>query len=229
MTWLWALIGLLLGGFIGHFLHAWRCRNSVRTSTSTASAVNEESEKLRHRVANLESAVGERDKLKLRVGELENELKVAKAAPAAAPVAAFAGVAQADHDSVVGERDQLKARISSLQADLDACHAARNDGEVKIQGLMSDNASLANRRVKPDNLKLIVGIGPVLEQILNAAGVFTFEQIVAEGVAGIQDILPDMQDARVEKENWIPQAKRFADAKAAGQDPESIARDEQIT
>ncbi|MCO5329739.1 MAG: heterodisulfide reductase-related iron-sulfur binding cluster [Ilumatobacteraceae bacterium] len=80
-----------------------------------------------------------------------------------------------------------------------------------------------------DNLKLIVGIGPKNEEILNAAGVTTFEQLAGMTVAQVQDIMPDLQDARVEKEDWVGQAQRFAQAKADGVDPATLAEGDQAT
>ncbi|MDO8363899.1 MAG: heterodisulfide reductase-related iron-sulfur binding cluster, partial [Actinomycetota bacterium] len=80
-----------------------------------------------------------------------------------------------------------------------------------------------------DNLKLIVGIGPKNEEALNAAGVTTFEQLAALSVAQIEDIMPDTQDARVGREDWIGQAQKFAEAKAQGIDPYTIAEDGQVT
>jgi Fe-S oxidoreductase/predicted flap endonuclease-1-like 5' DNA nuclease/nitrate reductase gamma subunit len=80
----------------------------------------------------------------------------------------------------------------------------------------------------PDNLKLIVGVGPVLEKVLHDAGVTTFAQIAAMTLTELQDITPDFQDARVAKEDWIGQARRLADAKARGVDPATVARDDQV-
>ncbi len=80
----------------------------------------------------------------------------------------------------------------------------------------------------PDNLQLIVGVGPTIERTLHEAGVTTFAEVVAHGVTGIQDILPDFQDARVTKENWIEQAQAFLDAKARGENPEDFARGSQL-
>jgi Fe-S oxidoreductase/nitrate reductase gamma subunit len=83
--------------------------------------------------------------------------------------------------------------------------------------------------VVADNLKLIVGIGPKNEEVLLAAGVSTFEQLAAMTVDEIQAIMPDSQDARVEREDWIGQARTFAQAKADGIDPATIAPDGQVT
>ena len=79
-----------------------------------------------------------------------------------------------------------------------------------------------------DDLRLILGIGPKNMEILNDAGVTTFEQLAGLTVDQIQEIMPDTQDARVEREDWIGQARRFADAKAAGIDPATIAEDNQV-
>ena len=82
---------------------------------------------------------------------------------------------------------------------------------------------------EPDNLKLLVGIGPFIEGLLNDAGIHTFEQLAAASVQRLQDILPDVHDARVEKEDWLGQAQQFAAAKALGEDLEALARDNQVT
>jgi predicted flap endonuclease-1-like 5' DNA nuclease len=97
-------------------------------------------------------------------------------------------------------------------------------------GLATASADSASAGVSViDNLKLVVGIGPTNEEALNAAGVTTFEQLAAMSVAEVQAIMPDSQDARVEREDWIGQARRFAQAKADGIDPASIAAGNQVT
>jgi predicted flap endonuclease-1-like 5' DNA nuclease len=222
MTALWLALAGLLGGAIGWLLRNASCAKHTAALKATPPNTSEV-DKLRHRVANLEPAVAERDKLKAQVGQLEADLKAAKSAPA--PVAAFAGIPQADLDAAIGERDGHARRIAELEADLAACRASHDDKDGRIQGLMSE---LSSRPVVPDNLQLIVGVGPVIEKILNDGGVFTFDQMVAAGVSGIQDILPDMQDARVEKENWMGQATAFLDAKRRGVDPATISRDNQV-
>jgi Fe-S oxidoreductase/nitrate reductase gamma subunit len=82
---------------------------------------------------------------------------------------------------------------------------------------------------EPDNLRLMVGIGPAIEQILHDAGILTFEQLAAKSVKELQDILPDLHDSRVEREDWVGQARRFAEAKANGDDLEALARRDQAT
>jgi predicted flap endonuclease-1-like 5' DNA nuclease len=247
MTALWLALAAILGGIIGWLLRRpRRGTNTVQAAAAVGSTA--ELDKLRHRVANLEPAVAERDKLKVQLGLLEADLKAAKAVSVPAPVAAFAGVAQADHDVIVGERDAHAGRIAELEAALAACkarpmgiahddhqaivaerdhlHALVGKHEAHISTLTSELD--AARPVNPDNLQLIVGIGPVNEKILNESGVFTFEQMVSAGVKGLQDIMPDLQDARIEKEDWVGQASKFAAAKRDGINPASISRDDQV-
>lgn len=59
----------------------------------------------------------------------------------------------------------------------------------------------------PDDLKLISGIGPKLEQVLNGLGIWTFAQIAAwqrEEAAWVDDYL--QFSGRIDRDNWIGQA-----------------------
>ena len=100
---------------------------------------------------------------------------------------------------------------------------------VVISPFASTAASAPSAVATIDNLKLVVGIGPKNEEVLVAAGITTFEQLAAMTAEQIQDIMPDTQDARVEREDWIGQAAKFADAKANGIDPATIAEGNQVT
>ena len=63
----------------------------------------------------------------------------------------------------------------------------------------------------PDDLKLISGVGPKLEQVLNGLGVWTFSQVAdwkAEEIAWVEDYL--QFKGRVERDDWISQARALA-------------------
>ena len=92
-----------------------------------------------------------------------------------------------------------------------------------------DDESAIVADTEPDDLKLLVGIGPVLENVLIEGGITTYEQLAGSTVEQIQDILPDLHDARVEKENWIGQAADFVAARERGEDLEEFARGDQQT
>jgi ABC-type branched-subunit amino acid transport system ATPase component/predicted flap endonuclease-1-like 5' DNA nuclease len=64
---------------------------------------------------------------------------------------------------------------------------------------------------KPDDLKLIKGIGPVNDRKLRAHGVTTFKQIAAWKKADIVAVEKYLEfDGRIAREDWIGQAKNLA-------------------
>ncbi len=61
---------------------------------------------------------------------------------------------------------------------------------------------------EPDNLKMISGVGPVLEEKLNAFGVTRFSQVAKftkKEIAALDDALSFK--GRIERDNWVEQAK----------------------
>lgn len=77
---------------------------------------------------------------------------------------------------------------------------------------------------EPDDLKLIVGIGPVLERMLRALGVTSFRQIARWGpreVAEFDARLPEFP-GRIERDQWVTQARALHEAKY-GEDPRARA------
>ncbi|TPK77639.1 proton-conducting membrane transporter [Mesorhizobium sp. B2-4-18] len=64
---------------------------------------------------------------------------------------------------------------------------------------------------KPDNLRRLIGIGPVNEKLLKAQGVTTYAQIAGWTPADIKRIEEVMNfDGRIARERWIEQAKLLA-------------------
>ncbi len=70
----------------------------------------------------------------------------------------------------------------------------------------------APRDGKADDLKRISGVGPKLEETLHSLGIYHFDQVAAwtrETVAWVDNYLSFK--GRIERENWIEQAKKLAD------------------
>ncbi len=62
-----------------------------------------------------------------------------------------------------------------------------------------------------DDLKLISGVGPVIEKKLNAMGIKKFEQVAKftpEDIAMVDDVLSFK--GRIERDDWVSQAKKLA-------------------
>ena len=71
----------------------------------------------------------------------------------------------------------------------------------------------APRGAGPDDLKLIKGVGPVLEEMLHRLGYFHFDQIAAwtpEEVAWVDENLEGFK-GRVTREGWVEQARELAE------------------
>ncbi|WP_425409974.1 50S ribosomal protein L21 [Hyphococcus sp.] len=62
-----------------------------------------------------------------------------------------------------------------------------------------------------DDLKKLSGVGPVLEEKLNDAGVTSFAQIAAWGPKDIEEFDEKLSfKGRIEREGWVEQAKELA-------------------
>lgn len=92
---------------------------------------------------------------------------------------------------------------------------------------MASKRSPTNRAAEPpriDDLKLINGIGPVVEKRLNGVGIFTFAQLAALSPADIAAAvagLAGLSAERIVKQDWIGQARKLVTgslAKEAQQD-----------
>jgi NADH-quinone oxidoreductase subunit E len=80
----------------------------------------------------------------------------------------------------------------------------------------------APRKAGADDLKMIKGVGPKLENMLNGMGFFHFDQVSkwgADEIAWVDQNLEGFK-GRVTRDNWVPQAVRLA----AGEETEFSAR-----
>ena len=64
---------------------------------------------------------------------------------------------------------------------------------------------------KPDDLKLISGVGPKLEGTLNSLGIFTFAQVASWKKAEREWVDGYLKfKGRIDRDDWIKQAKALA-------------------
>jgi predicted flap endonuclease-1-like 5' DNA nuclease len=67
---------------------------------------------------------------------------------------------------------------------------------------------------KPDDLKMISGVGPKIEGILNGLGVYKFEQISKWKKAERDWVDNHLKfKGRIDRDDWVKQAKALAKAK----------------
>ncbi|TPW10549.1 MAG: atpG, partial [Acidimicrobiaceae bacterium] len=95
--------------------------------------------------------------------------------------------------------DSKKVRIVDLAPLTDAPLDARPQAAL---------ASSAVGVLEPDDLEVILGIGPVLDQKLREMGITTFAQIAGWTAADAERIGAELDfPGRIERENWIDQAR----------------------
>ena len=80
-------------------------------------------------------------------------------------------------------------------------------------GAVAAGALFAAQDGEPDDLKLISGVGPVLEKKLHGLGITKFAQVAAftaDDIAKVDDALSFK--GRIERDNWLDQAAELAKA-----------------
>lgn len=65
----------------------------------------------------------------------------------------------------------------------------------------------------PDDLKIVEGIGPKIEKLLNAAGIHTFTDLASAPVARLQEIMLAANLRIADPTTWPQQAKLAAEGK----------------
>jgi predicted flap endonuclease-1-like 5' DNA nuclease/predicted nuclease with TOPRIM domain len=128
--------------------------------------------------------------------------------------------------------NELEARHSSLTRRFQDLNAANDTLEHTISGLNAEILAY-HRRANPDDLKIIEGVGPKIEELLNAAGIYTYVQLATTEVATLRTILDNagarfrMHDPQTwpiqadiaDKGDWV-KLKEYQEYLQAGRNPE---------
>ncbi len=110
--------------------------------------------------------------------------------------------------TLLSEGKPVKARA----AEKPAAEKAASKAEGEKPSLDDKNRPAALEKPEtPDDLKLISGVGPVLEGKLNDLGIFTYEQISKWKKAEIEWVDGYLSfKGRIDRDDWIKQAKALA-------------------
>jgi len=111
-------------------------------------------------------------------------------------------------------------RLNQLKTELEECYAKRetlppqHNGDAPSEG-MTALADIPEKSVRSDDLKIIEGIGPKIEKMLNEAGIYTWEELAVTPVEKLQEILETGGPAyKVHNpESWPYQARLAAEGK----------------
>ena len=114
--------------------------------------------------------------------------------------------AKAREAELSAKEEKLKAKeaeIASKQAELDRIAAKAETIDFGVIGTASAS--------EKDDLKVIKGIGPFIEEKLNALGIYTFAQI-AKMTSDLEDevnVAIEFFPGRVKRDKWVKQAKEL--------------------
>jgi predicted flap endonuclease-1-like 5' DNA nuclease len=119
-------------------------------------------------------------------------------------------------DAASGDLVQARAAIAKLDASI----VAAREETARFRQMVVDIENNAPPRIllgsnEPDDLKLIVGIGPVLERMLHNLGIGTFRQIARwteRDIAEFDAKLPEFP-GRIVRDQWVTQARALHESK----------------
>ena len=103
------------------------------------------------------------------------------------------------------------ADVDGLMRRLAATETKQANGPATADKSQRQQAPVGRSGQAMDDLKQISGIGPKLEEILNANGIFQFQQIADWQDADVQaigELLPAFR-GRIRREDWVGQARRL--------------------
>ncbi len=109
-----------------------------------------------------------------------------------------------------------QAKILCGMTDSDEAKAAKKNilDRVKAKGANINFTKIGKGDAKKkDDLKRINGVGPFSEEKLNTLGIYQFKQIAnfdADDIEMVNDAI-EFFPGRIERDNWVPQAKALAD------------------
>jgi len=197
-TFFYMLLAFVVGVLVGWFLWG-RLRGELDSLRGDLDRTRSERDRLR---ADLDACSRARTDLE---GRLASTAKAAPDKPAAAAPAAVM--------STPAAAKSPPAAPTAASKPATAKSATQKAAPKKAAAAPAAKAPAAPKPAagKGDNLRRLIGIGPVNEKLLKGQGVTTYAQIAAWTQADIERIEHALQfGGRVEREHWVEQAKLLA-------------------
>ncbi|MER9403009.1 proton-conducting membrane transporter [Mesorhizobium caraganae] len=225
MTFFYIVLAFLVGVLVGWFIWG-RLRGELDILRGDLDRTRSERDRLR---ADSDRLTGELDACGKTRADLERRLRetstpsakpsssapaalvstpsTAKSAPAAKPAApAKPAAAKPAAAKPVAAKSAAKPAASKPAAA--KASAAPKPAAAKLAAAPKKDAPTA---AKADNLRRLIGIGPVNDKLLKGLGVTTYAQIAAWTAADVKRIEDTLNfDGRIAREKWIEQAKLLA-------------------
>jgi len=159
-------------------------------------------------------------------GSVPETLRPAVVALPEPPASEPPALQSASASDAIGEEQarlarSLEAESAELRRKLEAASAALSEARAEAARYrdlvveVENNAPPPLLEHAPDDLKLIVGIGPVLERMLHKMGISTYRQIARWTERDIDEIdarLPEFP-GRIRRDAWVTQARALHQSK----------------
>lgn len=117
-------------------------------------------------------------------------------------------------DQLNGEKQKLETQISGLKQEIEALKAqaaekaSHAERTISITPATDEAQTVAS--LKPDDLEIIKGIGPVIAKKLNQAGITTFQQLGELNAEKLREILGDLLQRLADEDDLLNQARQLA-------------------
>ncbi len=216
--WLLLLLAALLGLLAGWFIWGRRTPEDAGEVNRLRAALDACNAKGRDQTARITGLEGDLSAAKAAASESAAKAERAMAAnAAAASISAAAVVTQADPKAAAsnGQAPSAEAKPAQAKAAKAASPAPASKPDSGKAASAAPKAadkpkSLTKARGgKPDDLKLIKGVGPKLEALCNKLGFYHFDQIASwteKEIAWVDGNLEGFK-GRVTREDWVQQAR----------------------
>jgi predicted flap endonuclease-1-like 5' DNA nuclease len=239
----WGVLLALIGGCIGWALRSLKCRGEIaRAHSSTLDA--DEVERMRHRLANLEQVVAERDRLRIQLADVRHAdspgIVGADVPIQPSSESVLDSSSDVEADALAPDEDATTDAAASLlivpDADADDVDVAPAAGSTtaaeSAQAAHDDEpsqpaetveldvdaaATELGKKITLDDLTVVEGIGPKISALCSGIGVSTWRQLADTDIAELQSML-DAAGSRyaVHKPGtWPRQAELLATGKWA--------------
>lgn len=206
----WILLALLLGIVIGWLLRSVVAKRQV-TRARNHHVDTVEMEKLRGRIANLEPIVAERDRLRAEIDTASKPASTRAVAPEPEPAPAV--VAEPLVVAPLADLSEPPVADATGVADGGAALADSPPPPPDVSGA----AAVLGRSIALDDLKVIEGVGPKIEDLCHGIGITTWHDVAGTEVSLLRTMLADAgpRFRTHDPASWPEQARLLAEGRWA--------------
>ncbi|MER8904791.1 proton-conducting membrane transporter [Mesorhizobium sp. M0772] len=218
MTFFYIVLAFLVGVLVGWFIWG-RLRGELDSLRGDLDRTRSERDRLR---ADADRLTGELDACGKTRADLERRLRetsAPSAKPSSSAPAALVSTAATAKSAPAAKPAPAKPAAAKPAAakSADAKPAASKPAAAKAapKAAASKPAAVPKKAApaagKADNLRRLIGIGPVNDKLLKGLGITTYAQIAGWTAADVKRIEDTLNfDGRIAREKWVEQAKLLA-------------------